>query len=110
MQYFLWGAWYVTLGSYILRNMGNDGTQVGIAFGATAIASSLTPFLMGDAGRPAHSGTTPAGHTAFSGRTHVAGRFSNGYLREFLCFFSSLHLAVRAYFFAQCRLVFQAFV
>lgn len=47
MQYFLWGAWYVTLGSYILRNMGNDGTQVGIAFGATAIASSLTPFLMG---------------------------------------------------------------
>jgi nucleoside transporter len=47
MQYFLWGAWYVTLGSYILRNMGNDGTQVGVAYGATAIAASLTPFLMG---------------------------------------------------------------
>ena len=45
MQYFLWGAWFVTLGSYILEHLGNDGALVGTAFAATAIAASLTPFL-----------------------------------------------------------------
>ncbi len=47
LQYFTWGMWFVTLGTYLLQGMKLSGYEVGLAYGATAIASSLTPFLVG---------------------------------------------------------------
>lgn len=47
LQFFLWGSWYVTLGTYLLETLGFDGREVGLVYGTTAIAAVISPFLLG---------------------------------------------------------------
>jgi nucleoside transporter len=47
LQYVIWGAWYVTLNTYLTATLGFTGTQAGAVFGTTAIASLLAPFIVG---------------------------------------------------------------
>ena len=47
LQYFVWGAWYVTLGTWLGRGLGFSGQQIGLAAGTTAVSAIVAPFLGG---------------------------------------------------------------
>ena len=47
LNYVIWGAWYVTLDTYLTAGLGFTGTQAGAVFGTTALASMVSPFFVG---------------------------------------------------------------
>ena len=47
LQYFIWSAWYVTMGTYMKENLDSSDVQIGAAFSALAIATMISPFFVG---------------------------------------------------------------
>lgn len=47
LEFFIWGAWYVTMGTYLDKVLKADGVQVGDAYSAMAIATIISPFFVG---------------------------------------------------------------
>lgn len=47
LQYFTWGAWYVTMGTYLITTLKADAVQVGAAYANLSIAAIISPFFVG---------------------------------------------------------------
>ena len=46
LQFFIWGAWFVTLGTY-LAGLGFSGSQIGTAYLTNNIGAIISPFFIG---------------------------------------------------------------
>lgn len=47
LEYFIWGAWYVTMGTYMGEHLNASGVEIGAAYSALAIATMISPFFVG---------------------------------------------------------------
>lgn len=47
LQFFVWGAWLISLGSYLGGQLGFDGVQIGSFYAAMGITSLFMPALLG---------------------------------------------------------------
>jgi nucleoside transporter len=47
LEYFIWGSWYVTMGTYMTEFLQSTGVQIGAAYSALAIATMISPLFVG---------------------------------------------------------------
>ena len=47
LQFFVWGCWLITLGSYMINTLHFSGAQVGAVYGSSGLASLIMPSLIG---------------------------------------------------------------
>jgi nucleoside transporter len=47
LEYFIWGAWYVTVGTWLGVGLKFDGKSIGLVAGTTALGAILSPLVTG---------------------------------------------------------------
>src|SRR3954451_1913838 len=47
LQYVIWGAWYVTITTYLTSTLHFSATAAGAVFGTASVASLVSPFFVG---------------------------------------------------------------
>ena len=47
LEFFIWGGWFVTLGSFLASNLGASGAQTGMAYSTQSWGAIVAPFVIG---------------------------------------------------------------
>jgi len=47
LQFFIWGAWFVTMGTYLSKNLNATAVQNASAYATQALGAILAPFIIG---------------------------------------------------------------
>ena len=47
LQFFIWGGWFVTLGTYLSNTLSANGGQIGMAFSTQSWGAIIAPFIVG---------------------------------------------------------------
>ena len=47
LEFFIWGGWFVTMGTYLAKNLSADGIHTGSAYRTQSLGAILAPFIIG---------------------------------------------------------------
>ncbi|QEM82496.1 nucleoside permease [Halomonas binhaiensis] len=47
LEFFIWGGWFVTLGTFLAHNLSASGGQIGMAFSTQSWGAIIAPFIIG---------------------------------------------------------------
>jgi MFS family permease len=47
LEFFVWGSWYVTMGTFLVNNLNANFTQVSAAFSTQSFGAIIAPFIIG---------------------------------------------------------------
>lgn len=47
LQFFIWGGWFVTLGTFLATNLGASGAETGLAFSTQSWGAIIAPLVIG---------------------------------------------------------------
>lgn len=47
LNFFIWGGWFVTLGTYLFNNLNATGSQIGSVFSTQSWGAIIAPFIIG---------------------------------------------------------------
>jgi nucleoside transporter len=47
LEFFIWGAWFVTLGTYLASVLSSDGDQISAAYSTQSLGAIIAPFVIG---------------------------------------------------------------
>ncbi len=47
LQFFIWGSWFVTAGTYFLKNLQFSGREVALIYASFSVAATITPLFLG---------------------------------------------------------------
>lgn len=47
LEFFIWGAWFVTLGTFLVKELSASGTQISLAYLTQSIGAIIAPFIIG---------------------------------------------------------------
>lgn len=47
LEFFIWGSWYVTMGTYLSQTLKASDTQNGLAYGTQSLGAIIAPFIIG---------------------------------------------------------------
>ncbi len=47
LEFFIWGAWFVTMGTYLSKSLGASDVQNGLAYGTQSLGAIIAPFIIG---------------------------------------------------------------
>ncbi len=47
LEFFIWGGWFVTLGTFLGNNLGSTGAEIGQAYSTQSWGAIIAPFIIG---------------------------------------------------------------
>jgi nucleoside transporter len=47
LEFFIWGAWFVTMGTYLSKTLQASDVQNGLAYGTQSLGAIIAPFIIG---------------------------------------------------------------
>ena len=47
LEFFIWGAWFVTMGTYLSQVLSSEGFQIGAAYSTQSLGAIIAPFIIG---------------------------------------------------------------
>src|SRR6185312_2274558 len=47
LEFFIWGAWFVTLGTFLIKNLSANGAETGAVFSTQSWGAIIAPFIIG---------------------------------------------------------------
>src|ERR671916_1114786 len=47
LEFFIWGAWFVTMGTFLARSLEASGSQISLAYLTQSLGAIAAPFIIG---------------------------------------------------------------